>query len=151
MNCTECRDRLLEAAPAVLRGTDGPDVAAHLNTCASCRAIAHTLLEQETRLREALDALAPAGVVAVAATAAARESRSRRRRRRWAALAPVAAAAGLVALLLGGGDDLLPPSDAFGPAPPPLVETSAQHVVVYQTSNPDIVVIWLYPNDGSGT
>ena len=151
MNCTECRDRLLEAAPAVLRGTDGPDVAAHLNTCASCRAIAHTLLEQETRLREALDALAPAGVVDTAATAAARVSRSRRRRRRWAALVPVAAAAGLAALLLGGGDDLAPRPDAFRPAPPPLVETSAPHVVVYQTSNPDIVVIWLYPNDGSGT
>lgn len=151
MNCTECRDRLMEADPAVLRGTDGSEVAAHLNACASCRAIAHMLLDEETRLQEALDTLAPGGVVDAAATAAARESRSRRRRRRWTALAPVAAAAGLVALLLGGGDDPPPPSDAFRPASPPLVETSAQHVVVYQTSNPDIVVIWLYPNDGSGT
>jgi anti-sigma factor RsiW len=151
VNCTECRDRLLEAAPAVLRGEGASDVAAHLDRCASCRAIAQLLLDQHARLGDALDALAPASAADAAALAAARESRSRRQRRRWVTLAPVAAAAGLAALLVAGGDDVPPQPDSTAPPSPPIVEATDQNVVVYQTDNPDIVVIWLYPNDGSGT
>jgi hypothetical protein len=109
------------------------------------------LLDEEARLREALAALTPTAPLDTAARQAMRESRRRVRTRRWAALVPLAAAAGLVAVLLTG--DGPPPSGSGGQpaAPPPLVEASDQNVVVYQTDNPDIVVIWLYPNDGSGT
>ncbi len=151
MNCTECRDRLLEAAPAVLRGEDVSDVAPHLDRCASCRAMTQLLLDQQARLADALNALAPAGAADVAALAAARKSRSQRQRRRWVMLAPIAAAAGLAALLVAGGDDVPPRPGSTTPPSPPIIEATDQNVVVYQTNNPDIVVIWLYPNDGSGT
>lgn len=151
MNCPECRDRLLEADAATLRGEGDAAVAEHLRACASCEAIAGMLLDEEARLREALAGLTPVPPIEAAAKAAVRESLRRGRRRRLAALVPLAAAAGLVTVLLTGKGDL-PPDLARPPsAPPPLVETSNQNVVVYQTDNPDIVVIWLYPNDRSGT
>lgn len=151
MTCAECRDRLLEADATALRG-DGEDaVAEHVRACAPCRAVATTLLHEEARLREALAALAPAGPIEAAAAAAVRESRKRVRRRRWAALVPLAAAAGLAGVLLMGDGDVSSSRGWQPSAPPPLVEASDQNVMVYQTGNPDIVVIWLYPNDGSGT
>jgi hypothetical protein len=35
--------------------------------------------------------------------------------------------------------------------PLPIVEASDQNVVVFQTENPDIVVVWLYQKNGRGT
>lgn len=151
MNCTECRDRLLEADAATLRGEGDPAVAEHLRACASCQAISGMLLDEEARLREALAALTPTAPMEAAATAAVRESVQRVRRRQWAALVPLAAAAGLVGVLLTGDGDLPPKPGRQSAAAPPLVEASDQNVVVYQTGNPKVVVIWLYSNNGSGT
>jgi anti-sigma factor RsiW len=151
VNCTQCQDRLLEADAATLRGEGDPAVAEHIRVCASCAAIARMLLDEEVLLREALAGLTPVAPIEPAATAAVRESLRRARRRRWAALIPLAAAASLVAVLLTGTGDLPPGSARPLATPPPLVEASDQNVVVYQTENPDVVVIWLYSNNGSGT
>ena len=149
MNCAECRERLVEADRADLEGIGDSPLAAHLTDCTGCRAIADRLLEEETRLREALDALQPVRSAEEAVRRAARIAR--RRRRRWLGLVPAAAAAGIAALLLSRSDGPTV-SDFVERAPPtPIVESSDQNVVIYQTDNPDIVVVWLYLKNGSGT
>ncbi len=149
MNCMECRERLLEADRADLERAGDTLLVAHLTGCSGCRAIADQLLEEERYLREALDALEPAGSAGDAVRRAARIVR--RRRRRWLGLVPAAAAASIAALLLMRSDTPTVSELVERTSPTPIVESSDQNVVVYQTDNPDIVVVWLYQKNGSGT
>jgi anti-sigma factor RsiW len=149
MRCSDCRHLLMEADPAELRGIGHSDLAAHLRTCETCRRAARQLLDGEQLLRAALLDLRPHGSAAVAAQAAIRASG--RRRRRLFVVVPLMTAAGIAALLLL----LLRPGE-FTPGtprplagPPPIVEApSGQDVIVYQTANPDVVVVWLYQRKG---
>ena len=148
MNCEHAADALLEADLAELRGAGDAPLAAHLRTCERCRTLAGRILDAETALAETLAAerpKRPAHEAAAAAMAAASPSRTWRRRFRVAALA----AAGIAAVLLvnGGGPS---PTQTLRPAmasgrPITLLEASpGQHVVVFQTDNPNIVVIWTF-------
>jgi hypothetical protein len=47
MDCSTCRDRLLEADLPDLRGEGDPAVAAHLHACLACRAFASAILAAE--------------------------------------------------------------------------------------------------------
>lgn len=147
MRCSECRHLLTEADPGELRGIGNSDLAAHLRACETCRGAARQLLDGEQLLRAALLDLRPHGSAAVAAQAAIRASHRRRRR---FVLVPLMAAAGLTALLLLRPGEFTPGTPQQWAGPPPIVEApSGQNVIVYQTANPDVVVVWLYQRKGS--
>ncbi|HEX8906064.1 MAG TPA: hypothetical protein VF771_14550, partial [Longimicrobiaceae bacterium] len=63
MDCRTARDLLLEADPAELRGERDSPLAAHLHSCAGCRARAAAILAGQAELDAALRTLAapPAG------------------------------------------------------------------------------------------
>ena len=143
MNCTESRDRVLEAEVHELRGEGDSALAGHIRTCTECRVLADRILEEQAHVRLALEALTPSGSADQAARVAARHSRWRRFRTR--ALIPGAAAAAVAAFLLFRSTDQHFPTTPTAQIPTPLVEASQdQDVIVYQTANPDIVVVWLY-------
>ena len=147
MRCSDGRHLMLEAEPAELRGIGSSDLAAHLRACGACRGVAHQLLDGERVLRSALLDLRPDGSAAAAAQAAIRTSR-----RRWRRLAfvPLAAAAGVAALLLLRPEPFAPGTVPQLAGPPPIVEApSGEDVIVYQTANPDVIVVWLYQRKGS--
>ncbi len=148
MNCEHARDALLEADRAELRGEGDAPLAAHVRTCKRCRRLAGRILDAETALAETLAAerpKRPAHEAAAAAVAAASPGRTWRRRFRVAALA----AAGIAAMLLVNGGGPSPtqtprPTMASG-RPIALLEASpGRHVVVFQTDNPNIVIIWTF-------
>jgi len=147
MHCSDCRHLLLEADPGELRRIGSSELVAHLRACETCRRAAHHVLDGEQLLRTALLDLQPNGSAAVAAQAAIRTSR--RRRHRLVAV-PLAAAAGLAALLLLRPEPFTPGTPQQFAGPPPIVEArSGQDVIVYQTANPDVVVVWLFQRKGS--
>ena len=162
-DCASVRDLMLEAEPASLAGHGDDPVATHLRTCASCAALARTVLAETASLDRFLSATgqvdatalveAALGPVEPRSTGSSPESAGEpvlRRRiapafpRRWAALAAAAAVAGL---LFVRGDRPLPVKPIPGPqGPPPLVEAApGQNVAVLATGNPDITVLWFYP------
>ncbi len=154
MNCTEARDRLLEADLAELNGEVGTDLSRHLRDCTGCRALAERLAAQERSLAAALDAVRPRMGVEEALARAEAESASRGRvltfplRKAWG-LVPLAAAAAVTAVLVTHNGGQLPgePIDvaAVRHAPAPIVEESTgQNVAVFETENPDIVVVWIF-------
>jgi anti-sigma factor RsiW len=149
VTCTEIRDQLLEAAPSELRGEGESAVAQHLRSCPRCRQLAERIVAEERRLQGALVALEPRQPVDDAVRTAVRQARQRRRRR-WVVASGLAAAAVAVFALWQSGRSALPPAPPPTAMAQPFVQTSAdQNVIVYQTANPDIVVVWLYQRNGS--
>jgi len=149
VTCTEIHDQLLEAAPSELRGEGESAVAQHLRSCPRCRQLAERIVAEESRLQGALAVLEPRQPVDDAVRTAVRQARQRRRRR-WIVASGLAAAAVAVVALWQGGRSALPPAAPPTAMAQPFVQTSAdQNVIVYQTANPDIVVVWLYQRNGS--
>ncbi len=153
MNCTAARERLLEADAADLRGETDSELSRHLRDCGRCRTAAQAILEQERALARALAAVHPKST-ADRAIEAARAGPDviplgPRWKHRWAALVPAAAAAALAGILLSGNGTppVAPPpsAESAAVAAVPVVDAaSSDRVVVFNTENPDIVVVWLY-------
>jgi predicted anti-sigma-YlaC factor YlaD len=144
MNCTEARELLLEAELAELRGEGESEVARHIRECARCQAMAREIVEQESSLGQVLAGVRPEVSANIAAAEAAP-----RLKRRWAAIIPAALAAALAGILLtsNGTPPAVVPSTtevAAAPAVPVVDATSSETFVVFNTDNPDIVVVWLY-------
>ncbi len=143
MNCDVIRERLLDADPAELRAETGSDVSRHVATCPSCREAAGRLLQATETLGHVLDAVQPRLPVERALTRAAWAVR--RRRRWWWAAVPALAAAGVAAVLLVSGNGTVATYQPSASSSPPVVQASPhQNVLVYNTENPNIVVVWLY-------
>jgi hypothetical protein len=173
LDCRTALDRLLEAASGELRGEGGSELAGHVRACPRCRAVADRLLQGQAGLARALAEIRPGRSVdsaleelpderAIAADVRARGAR------RWAWLAPLAAAAALTGVLLlrDGGTERpsavveAPPVEAppprlpaIGPAPvtgqtpvagpAPVAAPSARHLVVFETRDPSMTIIWI--------
>ncbi|MGE0439962.1 MAG: hypothetical protein AB7S39_05685 [Gemmatimonadales bacterium] len=152
MNCRDAREQLLDAEPADLRaGSDRP-LAGHLVACERCRAIADGILDQTAALATGLGSLTPRVEAATAIRAAGAEAARRRRQGFRLTVAGLAAAAAVVLVAISLRPATSPPPGPAVQSPPfrPLVEAQAnQSVIVYQTANPDIVVVWLYQRKGS--
>ena len=149
MNCVEATQLLLEADPTELHGEDRTPLSLHLQTCSRCRTAAEHVLEQEGNLREFFTAVRPRTPADIALQRVSWQTRQRSRRRLWLGLAPALAAAGIAGILLVGNGGLTPaePGQAIatGLELPPLVETApGQQVAVFETDNPNIVVVWSF-------
>lgn len=144
MTCLDARAALLEADLEELRGTADTPLALHLRDCPDCRAAAERIVRVEDAMGRRLGALAPRRGIARAPAAAPR------RRRPWRWAAPLAAAAGIVALVVTRApeprpEDHGPPDLATHEVGGVSVRAPAgRNVAVFQTDNPDIVVIWFY-------
>jgi anti-sigma factor RsiW len=152
MNCTEARDLLLEADLAELRGEGESEVARHVRECTRCRATAREIIEQEGALAHSLAGVrSRVSADATAAEAAAAKVLPLRPRwkRRWATVIPAALAATIAGILLtsNGTSPTVVPSttEVAAVAAVPVVDAaSSETFVVFNTDNPDIVVVWLY-------
>ena len=150
MNCSEARARILEADLADLRGEIASDLSRHLDSCGRCRLAAQRILQEETNLGDMLAAVRPHISAEVASKRAQGEAHLRRRRRIWYGLAPALAAAGFAGILLVGNGVPTPGTLAGSVLMaqqelPPIVETaSGQQVAVFETDNPNIVVVWSF-------
>jgi predicted anti-sigma-YlaC factor YlaD len=147
MNCDAACQRLLEADLAKLRGEDDGELARHLESCERCRKQARAILDQYALLRGTLERQTPRLDPA--------DPRWQRRvapapARRWVAAIPLALAAGLAILLVARRHQTaLEPSN-----PEPLATWATpgldvqgppgRSVAVFQTDNPNIVVIWSF-------
>jgi hypothetical protein len=155
MNCADARDLLLEADLSELRGETETDLSRHIRSCARCRVAAEEIATEEGMLARALSDAGPRIGVEEALQRAAAEAHSRGkvlpfpRRRVWG-LVPIAAAAAAAAVLFTRNGGQLPgePIDlaaARDAAPVPTVEASpGQSVAVFDTENPNIVVVWIF-------
>lgn len=143
MKCSDARDAMLIADPSELLGETPTALSQHIRDCTACAAAAATIVEHTETLRRALDAGAPSRPPAVILR------RPSGRRRRWLVAAPALAAAGLAALLFNldttrRNVDLIPATRG-APAPRPLVDQPAgTNVAVFNTDNPNIVVVWFF-------
>lgn len=163
MNCVEARERILEADLPELRETGASDLSKHLRLCARCRGAAERILREELALANALAALEPTAAdnkatdhpaVGDARTIADRTTadrqRSAPRRWWWAVAAPALAAAGLVGIMVTRGTVTVDPEAGVIPTlemlpPTPLIEpAAARDFAVFETDNPDIVVVWFF-------
>jgi hypothetical protein len=136
VNCGDALAPLLEAELAELRGEGTSQLAAHVRACPRCRGRAERILAGQAGLDRALARRSGYGATVP------------RRRPAWRALgplAPLALAAGIaaVALLRPRPDLTRAPSGPVVPRPDVLV-AGARAVAVFQTHNPDIVVIWSF-------
>jgi hypothetical protein len=149
IGCRTARDLLLEADPAALRGQGDGELAAHLRSCAPCRAAAQAVLAGQAELDAALRTLA-------APRRGTRMIPLRRRMplvRRVAAVAvPLAAAAAAVLLVAR------PPATtaekpgvqaeriarALFPRQPVAQPRPGQHAAVMTTRDPGVTVVWIY-------
>lgn len=156
MNCEAARDLLLEADLVELRGDGDGELARHLRMCAACGRRAQRILHQYAALQGALDRAGPPAVPADAL----RGPRSGRTGpvRRWTVAVPLALAASLAVWLLQRPRGL--PAPAGGPAAPAALASfgrtghaaapldvqvpPGRAVTVFQTDNPNIVVIWSF-------
>ncbi|HXV87294.1 MAG TPA: hypothetical protein VD793_11365, partial [Gemmatimonadales bacterium] len=151
MNCAQARPAMLEADLPELQGGSTP-LALHLRDCETCRRQARAIIAAEHALGRALAEQRPAVPADEAIRSAARSAGSRAGpgspARRWAA--PLALAAGIAGVIWWG---TMRPPDRPGAEPlaatvsaalPPLaVQGPAGGTVsVFQTANPDVVVIW---------
>lgn len=149
MNCGEARERILEAELAELRETGDSTLSKHIRLCRPCRGMAEHVLRSELALGRALDAVAPH--VDLERVTPPTVASLHRRRRFWTRAVSALAAAGLAALALSQA-----PLIRQGPRPVPQIAGAAfpqapsvepppgRGVVVFETDNPDIVVIWFY-------
>lgn len=154
--CDDALQAFLEAEPSELRGEGESALAAHVRTCPRCAAVAGELVAGEGALARALEGMAPvapgAGDDALPRTPG-REGKGRPREWwRWAApLAAAAAAAGLL-VIHGGERATIPPGVGEGAARPEagrgdpfrVSAPEGRDVVVFETGEPDITVVWLY-------
>lgn len=146
MNCETARELLLEADLSQLRGHG--ELAQHLHTCNRCRGQAQVILDQYVALGTALQGRAPA---LDPGDPRWRTALPRPRAwRRWPVLVPLALAASLAILFVAR-----PRHPGFGPGlPVPAVASAGEGldvqgppgrtVAVFQTDNPNIVVIWSF-------
>ncbi len=147
---------LAEADPAELagRGRGGRGVtplAEHVSECSQCRAVAERILAAQQELADALAAAHPRLDVNEAIQLARAEAR---RAPRWRVVrrtaVPLAAAAALTALWLVSMREpskLEPPPRVVTQPAEPLLLVQApadRNVVVFETEDPDVSVIWLY-------
>ena len=149
MKCAEAVQHVLEADPSELRGEQDSPLSAHIRSCAQCRAVADRILEQEQALRDTMSSVR-ARVPAYEALQRARwHARRRNSRRLLVGLAPALAAAGLAGILIVGNGGLTPAEPgqaiAIDSERPPLVESApGQQIAVFETDNPNIVVVWSF-------
>lgn len=144
MNCENALDLMLEADLPELRGEGDSDLAQHVRTCVDCRARAETILAGQEALAEAMDRVTPHAP----APDLTRRAQERARRRPWRVALPLALAAGIATLLLlrqpsaGPQPPSSPPRVAA--APLDVMVPPGRTVAVFQTENPNIVVIWSF-------
>ena len=168
MQCADCRQHLLEEGPqeiAAALGDPPEDTAgaawrAHVRGCSACAGLAGSILAERDRLAAGLDTVGAARPLAEALAAAVRESaarRSRARRSTWgAAAAVVAGVLAIRSLYIAGG----PAADPAAPGPglearigptvegPEVEALLDESVLVFETSNDDVVVFWFYQGRG---
>lgn len=149
MKCENAYQALLEADPIELRGESDSALSEHIRSCVRCRAVAERICLEEERLRSALDAVRSSTPTDEASKRAVWEARLRHRRQIWHGIAPVAAAAGLAGILLVSTGDRTPESlgerTTVQQVLPPVVEAApGQQVAVFETDNPNIVVVWSF-------
>ena len=149
ISCETARDLLLEAEPAELRGEGDGALARHVRGCPACRQRATFLLGETDVLRATMDAFRPSRRKPSPAPSVVRRLRTPATGRGLRILLPLALAAGIAALVLVRRDDVTPPSAPLHVtrATPPVLDVqvpAAQSVAVFQTANPNIVVIWSY-------
>ena len=148
MNCETARDRLLEADLTELRGAGDAALAQHLRGCSACRDRARRILDQTEALRATLERATPKSE----ATPPARRNRvsPSARGARWAVAVPLALAASLAVLWLSRNRTGQTPGPgvtsqvALAAAPLDVQAPPGQTVTVFQTDNPNIVVIWSF-------
>jgi len=150
MNCDDAYLMLLEAEPEELRGEADSFLSRHVRSCPRCRTVAEHLSREQERLRAALGAVRSRVSIEEAGKRAAREARLRRRREIWYGIAPVAAAAGLAGIMLMSTGSPAPgplgePTVTVQQPLPPIVEAApGQQIAVFETDNPNIVVVWSF-------
>lgn len=149
MNCADARSTILEADLADLRETGDSALNKHIRLCPACRALAERILQGELALRRALGAVRPqVDLDRVVTPVGGSPPRSRKL---WTRAVPALAAAGLAGLVLSqipmvrdhAGPvghvpiEALPPTPTVEPPP-------GRSVVVFETDDRDIVIIWFY-------
>lgn len=148
MNCEIARDQMLEADLTELRGEGDGVLAQHLRGCPECQKRARRILEQTASFEAALERMGPR----VSPAEAIRRARAAPRAplRRWAVAVPLALAASLAVLLLGrhrtgqtSARGITSPTMLAG-APLDVQVPAGRAVTVFQTDNPNIVVIWSF-------
>ena len=159
MNCETARDHLLEADLTELVGEGDGELARHLRACPECRERARRILDQTATLAAALEHVVPPApsraLVASRASALERPAMEGdggrwRAMRRWAVAVPLALAASLALMLLSRPHGLPSPTpQSSGPIPAASTPFDVQvprgrAVTVFQTDNPNIVVIWSF-------
>lgn len=166
ITCETALDRLLEAAPAELRGRADTELAAHIAGCHRCAAVAAAMLEELGAVDHALADYAThptADAAADAALAAIRKEDGdgvvSLEGRRWlrTAWVPLAAAAALAAVLVFGQDDPFSGPGVGTTSPPePTLEPRVavtppadKGAAIMETENPNITIVWLYEREGT--
>jgi hypothetical protein len=148
MDCAAARALLLEADPAELRGEGDSPLAAHLRTCADCRAAADAILAGEAELDAALRTLARPSEGSRVIPLRPRHGWSRR-------IAPAAVSFAALAAAVAGVMLARPAAAPRGasteqiarlmfPAPPVARAEAGRSVAILQTSDPGVTVVWVY-------
>jgi len=148
MTCDIARAALLEADPADLRRETDSALSGHLRECAACRTAADAILDAEGATAAWIAARAPRHAFAPARARGGRAARHGT----WRWAAGIAAAAGIAGVVLMTRPDRPPPAPPTARTAPALdgratvaVRAPAgRNVAVFETADPDIVVIWLY-------
>ena len=158
MRCEDARGDLLEADRAVLEGIGDDPLARHVRACPRCGRIGRFILREEAALEDSLRLEVPPPDLDAVLTRAlvghppdppvldSRGSRIARYLLRPRGLMPLAAVAATMILIFGRppslpGPPYSPPATPQGVAVQTPLETN---VVVLETQDPDIVVVWLY-------
>jgi anti-sigma factor RsiW len=151
MNCERARDALLEAEPADLVPGGASELTRHLASCPRCARRAAAIHRGQLALSAALAAGGPQGTADRAVRAAQAAARRAPISRAWRIAVPLTLAAGIAALVVvwRAGQQGEPATTArFTPEPalPPLAVEAppGRTVSVFQTDNPNIVVIWYF-------
>jgi hypothetical protein len=144
VTCDEAYEAILEAGPVDLAEPKPGPLAEHLSACTRCRRLAEVVLAEEAILGNALTDLVP--TPPLEEILAQGKVPYRRRKAAWFAALPLAAAATMAGLFLAGRPQISGP--IYTP-PPSLGGLNAeapegQNLVVLQTNNPDITVLWLF-------
>ncbi len=150
MNCHDARLALLDADPAELHGESASALTHHLSQCGDCRVLSETLLAAQRGAARWMAERTPRRRLAALPSRRAATA-GQRPRRRWPVL--VAAAAAIAALIVTWpGDGPPAPTRGLG-APPPTISRIAveapagRDVAVFETRDPDIVIIWFFPGE----
>lgn len=146
MNCETAREHMLQADLADLRGEGAGELAQHLRACQTCGERARRILEQTTALAATLERAAPR----TAAATIRRGGAAWKAPRRWAVAVPLALAASVAVMVLVRNRTGQAPvsavtlSPAVAAAPLDVQVRPGRAVTVFQTDNPNIVVIWSF-------